>query len=285
MKKIILCAGDSWTAGHFINPDPELKDIIGTNHSHPKNDDYRLPKVWPYKLGKLLEVDVLNVGYAGASNDGIVREIFPEVLKLLQKYKSEEIFVMVGWSSPERKDFYYKGELDGELINGWETLYPAELNSDVWKYKGSPLADFYKLYVSYFWNEEEYVSRYISHNLYLHYFLKDKKIEHLFFDSFYEPKLLHGDKIYSSMDEDIEFQDYTGRWFEKSGMLEEFIELKRKYFVDKSFRKYLFDNTTERLKKKNVLNSNLWDDYHPSELGHEFWAKTLKEILNAEKLF
>ena len=41
----------------------------------------------------------------GSSNDGIVRRVLPNVLRLLTQYKPNELFVIIGWSSPERKDF------------------------------------------------------------------------------------------------------------------------------------------------------------------------------------
>ena len=100
MKKIILCEGDSWTSGDIINP---KLDVTWVNH--PTNDSYRLPKVWPHKLGELLNIEVLNTANAGCSNDSIVRRVVENTLKLLDKYKGEEIFVIVGWSSPEEKIF------------------------------------------------------------------------------------------------------------------------------------------------------------------------------------
>lgn len=63
MKKIILCGGDSWTSGDII--DPKLQSIGVTYVNHSDNDEYRLPKVWPHKLGKLLNVDVKNCAAAG----------------------------------------------------------------------------------------------------------------------------------------------------------------------------------------------------------------------------
>ena len=113
MKKIILCEGDSWTSGDIINP--EL-DVTWVNH--PTNDEYRLPKVWPHKLGEMLGIEVLNTSNAGCSNDSIVRRVVENTFDLLEKYKGEEIFVIVGWSSPERKDFYY--DYDGKKY--WETF-------------------------------------------------------------------------------------------------------------------------------------------------------------------
>ena len=104
--KLILCDGDSWTAGDIINP--ELK-LINENHANvndPLNDSYRLPKVWPHKLGKLLNIDTLNIAHAGSSNDAIVRRTMRKVKELLLDYEAKDLFVIIGWSSPERKDFY-----------------------------------------------------------------------------------------------------------------------------------------------------------------------------------
>ena len=188
-KKILICDGDSWTAGDLI--DPELFGGNLRHVNHPDNDQYRLPRVWPHKLGKLLNVKVSNISVAGSSNDSIIRRIIPNVMKSLNPqwplkgYKPEEIFVMVGWSSPERKDFYYKGEWDS-----WETLYPAQLDQNL---PNKDVEKFYKLYLKYYWNKEEYMNRYVNQVLYLHYFLERNGIDHLFFNAFYECSALDFD--------------------------------------------------------------------------------------------
>ena len=104
MIKLIICDGDSWTAGDIVDP-----ELFGDNLSevdHPDNDQYRLPRVWPHKLGNSLGIDVLNTSYSGSSNDSIVRRVLRNTLEQLETYNSEELFVIVGWSSPERKDFF-----------------------------------------------------------------------------------------------------------------------------------------------------------------------------------
>ena len=106
----MLCDGDSWTSGDIINPELELAGKEHPNVNDPSNDDYRLPKVLPHKLGKLLDVETLNIAMAGSSNDAIVRRTMRKVKELLLDYKPEDLFVIIGWSSPERKDFYYPGE-------------------------------------------------------------------------------------------------------------------------------------------------------------------------------
>ena len=81
MKKILLCDGDSWTAGDIVDPDIFGDQLEHVNH--PDNRPYRLPKVWPHKLAKLLEVEVENTSVAASSNDAIVRRIVENVLDIL----------------------------------------------------------------------------------------------------------------------------------------------------------------------------------------------------------
>lgn len=243
MKKIILCEGDSWTSGDIINP---KLDVTWVNH--PTNDSYRLPKVWPHKLGELLNIEVLNTANAGCSNDSIVRRVVENTLKLLDKYKGEEIFVIVGWSSPERKDFYYKGEW-----NSWETLYPAQLTQDFSYDKD--LQEFYRIYLEKFWNEEEYIERYIQHNLLIHHFLNSYGIKHIFFDAFYETKDMG---IYDKLNKDN---------------LKQIKDIRKNNFIDKTFR--------EVLMKGEYLDKELFGkDYHPTEKGHEIWARYLYDKVN-----
>ena len=100
MKKLIVCDGDSWTSGDIIDPDLDI-----THVNAKENDNYRLPKVWPHKLGKLLNIDVQNNAIAGSSNDGIVRRVTNSVLSNVDLivddpfgYRPEELFYIIGWS-------------------------------------------------------------------------------------------------------------------------------------------------------------------------------------------
>ena len=64
MFKVLLCDGDSWTAG---------------NNGYPK-----LSKCWPEELGKLLDIKIKNISQSGGSNDGIIRRTIKEVLSLVK---------------------------------------------------------------------------------------------------------------------------------------------------------------------------------------------------------
>ena len=107
-KKLIV-VGDSWTHGSEIR-DPALPESIKDWDS--ANDHYRIPRIWPTKLGNILGVDeVINLSYPAASNDRSVRNLVGWLTEhyLKPKKSTEDIFVIIGLTSPERKDFYYKG--------------------------------------------------------------------------------------------------------------------------------------------------------------------------------
>ena len=280
MTNILYCDGDSWTSGDIIDPKLFGEDFSHVNH--PDNDQYRLPRVWPHKLGKLLGIEIENRSVAGSSNDAIVRRVIPNVLRLLKKYKSEEIFVIVGWSSPERKDFYYKGEWDC-----WETLYPAQIEQNL---PNMDVEKFYKLYLKYYWHPQEYMNRFINQNLYVHYFLERNNIKHLFFNAFYECSSNDTDtyekfvtKAVSGMREKSDLVDDIKSFFHKLGndsiddgyfqstnlyVVEEFIDMKNKVMKDVSFRNFL-------------MNRDLFEipAQHPNEKEHQLWAEELYEDL------
>lgn len=275
--KYLLCDGDSWTAGDIVDPKLFGNDLSKVNDV--RNRDYRLPKVWPHKLGKLLKRETINSSVSGSSNDGIVRRTIGNVLYLINKknVKPEDIFVIIGWSSPERKDFYYKGEFDS-----METFYPHELNK---KYGSSELDEFHKLYISYFWNPEEYLIRYIHHNLFLHSFLSSYGIPHKFFNSFYEIEnngIFHQFNLVEELKKHfLFFNEKTiddNQLYEYKIILDEFNSLFEKTFFSKTFQNYIYLNYTNN---SNNLKK-YFDNYHPTELSHSIWASYLYDnIKNA----
>ena len=54
--KTLYANGDSWTAGDIVDPDLFGDDLSKVND--PKNKPYRLPRVWPHKIGKELGIEV-----------------------------------------------------------------------------------------------------------------------------------------------------------------------------------------------------------------------------------
>ena len=162
--KTLYTNGDSWTAGDIVDP-----ELFGDNLSKvndPDNKPYRLPRVWPHKIGKELNIEVINNSHAGGSNDRIFRSTVNDILGLLKNNKPEDLLVIIGWSSPERKDFFHR-ELTSEE-GRWTTLQPSQ-NMEFYTRDAKDLKHFFDTYRKSFWQKEEFISRYVQQNLYLHY--------------------------------------------------------------------------------------------------------------------
>ena len=100
MKLVVF--GDSWAYG------AELEDRHHTNYA--------------YHLKKLLGCDeVDNRSFAGCSNHSIIREF----LQWVKEGNTQDTFVIIGWTSPERIDvFPDKSVLSPDDIQEWRTLGP-----------------------------------------------------------------------------------------------------------------------------------------------------------------
>lgn len=274
--KIILTEGDSWTAGDILDPKLEARGI--TNIDHRDNDAYRLPKVWPDKLSKLTNIEVRNTSHAGSSNDGIEKRVISQVGNLLQKYNSDEIFVIVGWTSPERKDFYYKNVMDESDDGRWETIYPA---SPTIHEPSDGFEEFTKLYTTYFWNKEEYIMRYLIQNINIHNYLNSQNIKHVFFDAFYETFEATNDPKKHGILDSVTLMKAIKRLplsVENNYIKEQYIKLHDSNFLPITFKEFILTTLKEH---KQV---DLFDNHHPTELSHQKWAHYLKTYLSDETL-
>lgn len=278
-SKILLAEGDSWTAGDIIDPNLGL-DLSYVND--PRNEPYRLPKVWPHKLAKRLRVECKNTSLAGSSNSGILVRTMCAVGELLKEYKPEDIYVIVGWSSPERNDFFYRDAAAPEHAH-WETLYPAEVNH---QYNDPGKAEFYKLYTQYFWNTEEYILRYVNQNIQLHTFLETLGIKHTFFNAFYEPhagvidtdfSFMVATNLYSSILDTIEDPSYYRGYLGNTDP--NFFKEYLRELIDGPIFKDSFSGLVKTLRSKHP-DSKLIDGFHPSEFSHGEWAKYLHKNIN-----
>jgi len=263
--KILLTEGDSWTAGDII--DPRIKEDLAGNVNAKINDNYRLPKVWPHKLATKLGVKSMNTAVAGSSNDGIVRRVIDNVLNLLKNYEPQEIKVVIGLTSPERKDFYHKKDND----YGWDVLYPldsSELSEERSLFK--------KVYSSIYWNKEEYISRYLQSVFLIHQFLKYKGIDHTFFNAFYQDNDgKFGFDLHSSIDllEASMSRSYL-KHLNIYSLIDVYREIVENYFCLTSFKGYL----------DKFGKNHCFDGMHPNEQGHDIWAEYLYQYFTKKDL-
>ena len=270
--------GDSWTAGHFIAPKLQKEGLQDCNHK--SNDFYRLKYAWPAFAAFRLGVNVLNGASAGSSNDGIVRKTITDITELLKTTPAKDIIAVIGWSSPERKDFFYKSK----EVRAWDTLYPAELNH--WKDEEDDIRnEFYKNYVLRYWNEEEYYTRHMLQVITLANFFKVNKVKFRFFNAFYEGvdkvKSKIGLQTYvSPLNACIEtyFTDSNIKATESKGIFEQYKKIYSKQDFKKTFREYLINDCIKGQITQTKISKYLIQ--HPTKLGHRRWGEYVGELLS-----
>lgn len=247
----LIVAGDSWTFGSEIR-DPLLDSSI--KDWDPENDEYRSKRIWSTFLGEKLNAnEVINISYPGSSNDRIIRTTKQWLTKnIVQKEQNDDSLLIVGFTSPERKDFYYKDE----TTNNWITIWP------LWSpdYRQPILKSFHKLYVNYMWNAEEYTDRYVNQVLDLQNFCKVYNIKFLFFQAFYQHKDL---SIVKWNDAKFSIPTHTG--IKELWNLVDDVR-----FMNKNKDTFSFHNF--------IMNNNHVDpliDQHPSINSHKLWANEI----------
>lgn len=151
MNKILICTGDSYTAGTELCAD-ELIPGYSTNLSHRYRKDPRplklqklnnkhvelrealssserqayydrcKDKAWPKKLGNLTGRRVINHSAGGRSNQHIVHTAIAEVEKQLEFVKPEDIDVFCMITTTER--YGYK-DIDSKEIGSYTSFHPS----------------------------------------------------------------------------------------------------------------------------------------------------------------
>jgi len=289
MKELIV-TGDSWTFGSEIR-NPELfskyKDIPDWDE---RNDEYRISRIWPTLLSKKLGFDSCkNLSFVAASNDKAIRNLINYLTKeYISKNKDlSDIFVVIGLTSPERRDFYYKNKKSN---SGWITLWPAWEHN----YNQEGVNDFVKSYVSYFWNEEEFLNRYVNQLLYLQTLLESYNIQYLIFQSFYQPQIdyykintwkdtpyvnLWNNSFHGSSDT-IDTKYYNGSSEREIWDMINPIKFMNKDKDIHSFHGYLVKNGQWSNKSNTDYNM-----LHPNEHGHKLWADELYNYIESNNLY
>lgn len=275
---ILITNGDSWTYGCEIVDPSLLEKYPDTTHLTqidylPENDDYRLPRIWPTKLAELLKCNVINLAEPGDDNTSILSRTQEYVLHLLsQGVKPEQLFVVIGWTSPERRDFWYKSDDNTQS-------YKFKLNPHMTSHTEKPLAELTKSYIMNFWNPEEYIVRYVTTILNFQTFCQAHKIKFLSFNAFYRQpqanieqwKDINIEEQLNSLnvgtisisDNDTRLYhriDYSNMWNTVDNT-----RYYNKDMVNNSFKTYV----------DTKLGPDGYTGWHPNEIGHEIWAKEL----------
>jgi hypothetical protein len=102
--------GDSFTFGHGCRPDGPLNEYYYNYRS--ESDD-----VWPNLLGKMLNIEVKNLGKCGVSNDFIIDSIIDNFYMI----KPDDLVII-------QKSFYQRFDIPKLNSNTFDTYCAEDLN-------------------------------------------------------------------------------------------------------------------------------------------------------------
>jgi hypothetical protein len=288
----IICDGDSWVFGCEI-ADPKIAARYDPS-THPgsydfleENDVYRIPKIFSTHLSKLLDAKVTNLSWPADDNGTILRRTIDYIsTEYLATGKStENLFVIVGWSSPERNSFWYKDDEMSLPFRLWPQV--PHFNSPVQK-------KVWELYVAYMWHAEEYMPRYVHNVVQLQNFCNQHNIKWMCFNSFYqnpnrqvedwqdlnikdELNKIYGTQGYmtQSSDDPLRRKSYAMNY----ANLWDTVDPVRFYKKDQktsTFKSYI-DSHVDEIK-------NVYCGWHPSPESHEAWAHELVRYIKENNL-
>jgi len=280
-KLEIITDGDSWVFGCEL-VDPKITVARG---AHPgaydyleENNNYRIPKIFPTHLEKLMDANVTNLSWPADDNGTILRRTIAYITNnyIVKKKSIKNLFVIVGWSSPERNSFWYKDE---------KISRPFRLWPQVAHFDAKPQEEFWKLYIQYLWNAEEYIPRYVLNVLQFQNFCDNNNIKWMCFNSFYQTPNKNVTEWYD-LDISKELENLSNSYFPYSKTEYETIRQHESLhftgiwdIIDpiRFYKKNQSNNTFKSYIESNV--DTPLTGWHPSPEGHEAWAKELHRYI------
>ena len=291
MSKLkIICDGDSWVFGSEI-ADPKISERYdGTVHPGkydwlPENDTFRIPKIFTTHLAKIMNAEVTNLSWPADDNGTILNRTISYITEnyIDKKISTTDLFVIIGWSSPERTFFWYKNEKDSRRFRLWPQVEHFDFpnQKSMWEY-----------YITYLWNPEEYIPRYIMNVLQFQNFCNVNNIKWLCFNSFYQTPGKNP-KDWNDLDVSAELQNIhlDGSQYHIStdndnirhSMTYNYLPIWNSIDSLRFYKKDLPKNTFRSfIEEKNVYP--IYNGWHPSPESHKIWAEELIIYINENNL-
>lgn len=275
MTKLVAC-GDSWCWGaELVDPAVEPVPIMNLpgggfeRQSKPENVAYRLKhryvNVFAEKAG-ITEIEDLSI--PSLSNDAILRRLITWLAENgYNQSNTQDLFVSIGWTSPERTEFYYRekwGEDHWAPYGPWSLDQKYEKNHD-------KLHDFFNLYFELFGAPEGFVNKYIQTVWTAQTILKSLNIKYVMHQAFYHH---HEQMIKEWNDADYKTQNmnvnaaYTNMWN----------NIDRGCFINKDHPDF---STAHHVMIAKGGIENVFEVFHPNATGHKIWGEYLYDFCKA----
>lgn len=272
---ILVGLGDSWMWGaELVDPVEEpvpLFNIPGgefERHHKPINLKYRLKNRYVNLFQDLIGAEELvDLSKCSISNDTIKRRLLNWLCAegYLSGKDTSNLFVLIGWTSPERREFYWKdryGE-DNYIHFGPWTMdikhHPCSTN------KHEPeLDEFFRLYFDHFWNEKEFIDRWMRQVYETQVLLKSLNIKYVMHQAFYH----HHHQMINQWSDD-EYKKKIEAVDDQVKNLWELVDPIR--FMHKNDH----ISTAHHYMLSQGTHDEMFIVFHPSIKGHEVWANHL----------
>jgi hypothetical protein len=283
----LIFDGDSWTFGCEI-ADP----VLAAQHprgTHPgvydfkeANDYYRIPKIYPHYMAKQLDCDYVNLSWPADDNRTIIERTMSYIsTEYLSCNKStDDIFVIIGWTSPERNSFWWK---NGSFSRKFR-LWPQVPHFDDKK-----MAKLWKMYIQHMWNPEEYIPRHVSAITQFQNFCNAHNIKWLCYNAFYQtPNENPGNWQDLNMLEEVKTVDTKldmYHKFDNGKRTTQHLNFESLWSTVDPIRFYKKDQPNSTF--KSFIEANVDDPlvgWHPSPSGHKAWATELVRYIKENNL-
>lgn len=276
MKKILAC-GDSWCWGaELVDPAVEPVPIMTLpgggfeRQSKPENIKYRLEKRYINQFATRAGIeDIEDISMPSLSNDAILRRLLHWLAENghTDHRNNSDLLVSIGWTSPERTEFYYKEKWG---CDHWATYGPWALDQKFEK-DHDKLHTFFNLYFDLFGEPAGFVSKYVQTVWIAQTILKSLNIKYVMHQAFYH----HHEQLIKQWDDKL-YKEQNMQLTE--GVVKLWESVDNRFFVNKDHPDL---STAHHVMVAKGGIDNVFEIFHPNAAGHEIWGEYLYDFCKA----
>lgn len=273
--RLVGC-GDSWCWGaELVDPMEEPVPIMTLpgggfeRQLKPINIAYREKHRYLNLFAeKINATEIVDLSKPSRSNDAIVRVLIEWLVNegYTTGRDTSELFITIGWSSPERREFYYKKRWGSD---NWMEFGPWSMDQD---HGDKDIDNFMRLYFDNFWNEGEFLHRWITQIWQTELMLTSLNIKYVMHQAFYH----HHTQMINQWD-DLKYKEKFTTITQSDKLLWDSIDTT--HFIHKDDPKMGTMHHYMLSKAKDVF-----EVFHPNSKGHAIWADYLYQYCTENKL-
>jgi hypothetical protein len=290
-NQTFICNGDSWVFGSEIIDPTQQKNLANGKHVTtidylPDNDAYRCPRIFSSYMAEIADATSINISWPADDNTTILYRTMDYVTNtyLSQGKSTENLMIIIGWSSPERNSFWYDDGQLSILFRLWPNV--QHFDSDLQK-------KFWDIYTRCMWNSQEYIRRYVHTIINFQNWCVANNLKWLCFNSFQQVRDLNINE-WQDLNVRNEIEALTnklgGYQYHSSdegnvrnnapyNLMPLWDQVDNVRFYKKDQENNTFKSFITEHNKTNTFNG-----WHPSPESHKIWAQELWSYIKENKL-